>query len=98
MTSSVQRIFSLLFKMTESFENLENNVRGRAIDKVQKNKKKTCRGTEQVREVGRRKIQSFLIEKIPKKIFEQSQSAVEQDYTKHKLGVGGSRTIALSRI
>ena len=50
--------------MAESFENLENILHGWAIDKVQK---KTCRGTEHVREVGRRKIQLFLVEKIPKK-------------------------------
>ena len=83
--------------MTESFEKLDNILRGWAIDKVQK--KKTCRGTEQVWEAGTRKIQPFLVEKIWfEKILEQSQSAVKQDSTKHKLGVGGPRTIALSPI
>ena len=53
--------------MAESFENLENNLRGRAILIRYKKKKKTCRGTEQVRKAGRRKIQPFLVEKISKK-------------------------------
>ena len=41
--------------------------------------KKTCRGIEQVREAGRRKIKPFLLENDSEKILEQSQSAVEQD-------------------
>ena len=50
--------------MTESFENLDNILRGWAIDKVQK---KNLLGTELVQGAGRRKIQPFLAEKIQKK-------------------------------
>ena len=39
----------------------------------------SCRGIEQVREAGRRKIKPFLLENDPEKILEQSQSAVERD-------------------
>ena len=34
----------------------------------------------------------------PEKVLEQSQLAVERDKTKHKIGLGKPRTIALSRI
>ena len=63
--------------MVDSFENWDNILRGWAKDKVQK---KSCRGIEQVREAGRRKIKQFVLEKdLEKKILEQSQSAVERD-------------------
>ena len=59
--------------------------------------KKSCRGIEQIREVGRRKIKTFLLEKDSEKTLEQSQLAVERDYkTKHK--IGKPRTITLSQI
>jgi len=45
------KFFPLCFKMAESFENLDNILRDWAKDKVQK---KSCRGVEQVREVGRK--------------------------------------------
>ena len=68
--------FHLCFKMAESFEYLDNILRCWAKDKVQK---KSCRGIEQIREAGRRKIKPFLLENDSEKILEQSQSAVERD-------------------
>ena len=62
--------------MAESFENLNNISRDWAKDMVQK---KSYRGIEEVREVGRRKVKPFLLENDPEKILEQSQSAVERD-------------------
>ena len=53
---------------------------------------------EQVREAARRKIKPFLLENDSEKVLEQSQSAVERDYPKHKIGFGKQRTTALSRI
>ena len=46
MTSSLQRIFPLCFKMPESFENLDNILRGWAIDRVQKNLAEALNGSE----------------------------------------------------
>jgi len=43
--------------MAESFENLDSILRDWAKDKVQK--KRSCRGIEQVQEAGRRKIKPF---------------------------------------
>ena len=40
--------------------------------------KTSCRGIEQFREAGRKKIKQFLLEKS-ENILEQSQSAVERD-------------------
>jgi len=53
----ITKFFPLCFKMTESFENLDIILRVWAKAKVQK---KSCRGIEQVREAGRRKIKPFL--------------------------------------
>jgi len=52
----ITKFFPLCFKMTESFENLDIILRVWAKAKVQK---KSCRGIEQVREAGRRKIKPF---------------------------------------
>lgn len=60
LTSSLWRIFPPCFKVAESFENVDNILRSWAIDKVQK---KSWWGIEQVRELGRWKIQPFLLEK-----------------------------------
>ena len=56
--------------------------------------RKSCRGTEQVREAGIRKIKPFPLESDSEKILEQFQSAVERDKTKHKIVHGKPITIA----
>ena len=72
----------MCFKMAESCENLDNifldwaKAGAHAKCKVQK---KSCRGTEQVREAERRKIKPFLLENYSDEILEQSQSEVERD-------------------
>ena len=62
----------------------------------------SCRGVEQVREAGRRKITPFLLENDSEKILEQSQSAVVDstrlNQAKKLVLHGTARTIALSRI
>ena len=73
----IAKFFPPCFKMAaESFENLDNILRDCSKDKVQK---KSCRGIEQVREAGRRKINPFLLKIDPEKFLEQSQSAVERN-------------------
>ena len=72
----VTKFFPPCFKMAESFENLNNILRDWAKDKGQK---KSCRGIEQVRKEGRKKIKPFLLKSDPEKILEQSQSVVERD-------------------
>ena len=63
--------------MAETFENLHNILRDWA--KVKIKYKKSCRGIEQVREAGKRKIKPFLLENDSEKILGQSQSTVERD-------------------
>ena len=83
--------------MAESFENLDNILRGWAKDKVQK---KSCRCIEQVREAGRRKIKLCLLEnrfrKNTRAVSVSSRTRLNQAQNWH--GVGKPRTIALSRI
>ena len=57
--------------MAESFQNQDNILRDWAKDKVQQSLAEALNR--------RRKIKPFLLENDPEKIFEQSQSAVEQD-------------------
>ena len=60
--------------MAGRFYSLDNISSDWAKDKVQK---KSCRGIEQNREVGTRKIKLFLLENNSEKTLEQSQSAVK---------------------
>ena len=79
----ITKFFPLCFKMAESFENLDNILRDWAKDMAQKVLSRHWTGTR-----GRKKKEkavSFL-ENDSEKILEQSQLAVEQDWTKHKIG------------
>ena len=54
----ITKFFHPCFKMMERFENLENILSDWAKNK---GTKKSCRGIEQVRKAGRRKIKPFLL-------------------------------------
>ena len=84
--------------MAESFENLDNILQILSDWVKDKGQKKSCRGIEQVRKAGGRKIKRFLLKNDSEKILEQSPSAVERDYIKHKIGLGKPKTTAISRI
>ena len=60
---------------------------------TRKGTKKSCRGIEQVREAGRRKIKPFLLENDPEKILGQCQSAVERDKNCTKLVLVSRETL-----
>ena len=80
----ITKFFHPCFKMMERFENLENILSDWAKNK---GTKKSCRGIEQVRNAGWRKIKPFLLNNDTEKILEQSQSAVERDWIKNKIGM-----------
>ena len=82
--------------MAETLENLDNILHDWVKDKVQESP-----GIEQVPEAqssGKKKDKAVsVLENDSEKMLEQSQSAVERDETKHKIGLGKPKTIALSR-
>ena len=51
--------------MAERFQNLGNILSGK-----RQGKKKSCRGIEQVRKAGRRKIKPFLLKNDPENVLE----------------------------
>ena len=62
--------------MAESIENLDNILRDRAKDKMQKG---LADAFNRIEKAGRRKIKLLLLKNNAEKILEQSQSAVERD-------------------
>ena len=62
--------------MAESFENFDNILRDWAKDK---GKKSLAEALNRFEKQEQKKIKPFLLKNDPKKVLEQSQSAVERD-------------------
>ena len=92
----ITKFFPLCFKMAENFNNLDNILRDWAKDKVQK--KVLSRHWTGTRSSNKKDQTVSFLRNGLEKILEQSQSTVERDQTKHKIGLGKPRATALSQI
>ena len=86
----IAKFSSRRFKMAGRFENLDNILRDWANDKVQKTLAEALNRCEKQKE---ERLRSFLYRKLLRK-----NTRTVAVGTKHKIGIGKPRTIALSRI